>query len=106
MTHHTTSATGTGRQRRRRSLGVLVGLSVMLTPMAIAPVAQAEKLHSLGELIDQMLIRGANGPGGPGNHGLGPFLTAVLDAISNIFYNPQPHATRAQIRSHVAHLHD
>jgi hypothetical protein len=103
MTHHTTSATGTRRQRRRRSLGVLVGLSVMLTPMAAAPVAQAEKLHSLGELIDQMLIKGANGPGGPGNHGLGPLLTAVLDAISNLLYNPQPQTTRAHIRAHVHH---
>jgi hypothetical protein len=73
----------------------------MLTPMAIAPAAQAEKIHSLGELIDQMLIRGANGPGGPGNHGLGPTLTALLDAISNLLYNPQPNTTRAHIRVHL-----
>jgi hypothetical protein len=102
MTHHTTFASGTGRPRRGRALGVLVGLSVMLTPMAIAPAAQADTYHGLGGLIDQALITGAGGPGGGPVDGLGSLVTAILDAISNIL-KPNPHPARARIRAHVHH---
>jgi hypothetical protein len=92
MTQNTTSETGLRRPRVRRGLGFLVGVTVALTPMAIAPAAapaaashhvlRADFYHSRG-LLTALL----GDPGGCGHgraDGLGSVLSVILDALDDL----------------------
>jgi hypothetical protein len=90
------------RPLRRRTVAVVAGVAVMLTPLVAAPAAPARG-SSVIALLDEMLITGygAGGDNGPVN-GIGPLLTKLLDAISDIL-KPNQTATlhaKARLRAH------
>lgn len=54
--HDSTSTTGPQRPRTRRGLGVLVGVTLMATPLAVAPAAQAQlQLRASPDLVQQIV---------------------------------------------------
>ncbi|HEV7805639.1 MAG TPA: hypothetical protein VGO80_07475 [Solirubrobacteraceae bacterium] len=107
MSENITSSHRGGRQLRRRSVAVVAGITVMLTPMVAAPAASARQDKGLFGLLDEMLITGYGGPGHQGNiNGLSPLLTAILDAISDLL-KPNQSATpvRAHAKAHIKTRH-
>ncbi|MDX6680402.1 MAG: hypothetical protein QOG94_441 [Solirubrobacteraceae bacterium] len=102
MTETITSSHRGTRRLRRRTVAVVAGVAVMVGPLVAAPAAPARS-SSLIALLDEMLITGYGGPGhGPVN-GLGPLVTAILDALSDLL---KPSASATAGRTHArAHLH-
>ncbi|MDX6721540.1 MAG: hypothetical protein QOJ63_3794 [Solirubrobacteraceae bacterium] len=98
---NTTSETGFGRPRVRRGLGFLVGVTVALTPMAIAPAAapaatsarhvvrvdSAKHVLRADHRSRGLLSALLGDPGGCGHgpvNGLGSLLSAILDALDDL----------------------
>jgi hypothetical protein len=92
MTQNTTSETGFGRPRVRRGLGFLVGVTVALTPMAIAPAAapaatSAKHVLRADYNSPNLILRLLGGGGGRGYgpvDGLGSLVSRILDAIADL----------------------
>jgi hypothetical protein len=103
MSEYTTSSHRGGRVLRRRTVAVVAGVAVMLTPLVAAPAAPARS-SSLIALLDEMLITGYGGPGdnGPVN-GIGPLLTKLLDAVSNALHPNQTSTLHAKARLRAHH---
>lgn len=89
MTQNTTIAAGCARPRSRRRLAMLVGVSVMLTPLATTSAAQAQygygqRAHSSSSKLFQQLLGGGNGRGYGSIDGVGSLVSRVTDVASDI----------------------
>jgi hypothetical protein len=107
--HDSISSTGSRRSRVRRGLGVLAGAALLVTPLALAPAAQAVNRNPLGgtDLLLQGVIQGlpntlshpvgdGAGPGGcQGIDGIGTLATCLVDPLG------PNRATKAKVKASI-----
>lgn len=110
MTNITPFATGPGRPRSRRGLGLLVGATICVTPLALAPAALAGPIDGVPELATAVVTSlphtaanplGEAVPGAQPNTGcdlISPFVSCLLGPLDNLLH-PGATATSHKAKS-------
>ncbi|MEA2218046.1 MAG: hypothetical protein QOJ35_672 [Solirubrobacteraceae bacterium] len=103
MAHHSTSLAASQRPRVRRGLGLVVGLAVAVTPLAIAPAAPAATHHTRAySSACQTLLGGGPGSSAPKPDGVGSLLSSVIQGLANLICGTNQAQAKAAVPERIA----